>query len=147
MHASITRILSYYKWLTLKPKKEEYDLMSATKLDLYLELNENEPSLHLTVAGSPAWFSTGILPTSACISSIALQGRRKRFSLLNSCRHAYAQIQLHELSALRNVLLDYRTVDICVFSNDSSQNLSDKISKIAFIFVLSDGNDHCKIYR
>lgn len=69
------------------------------------------------------------------------QGMQETTTLLNFCRQAYSQIQLHQLALLRNASLEFDTIHIRVYSNVSFLNLPEKHSQIGFVFVLADGND------
>lgn len=138
--------LSQMAYLDTKGKDTTGSL-HATKLDLTRQLNDEELTQHRTAAGRLAWVGTGTSPTTACIASIALQGKQKTIALLKGCLEAYANLQAESLAFLRYVPLEFATIHIRVFSDSSFQNLPDKQSQLGFVFFLADGNDCCNIFH
>lgn len=131
-------VLSQVAYLDTK-EKDECDLTSATKLKLYCKLTDEEISQHQSVVGRLARAATWTSPASACLASILPRRKRETVALLNTSRHAYAQMQLNRLSSLFHVPLDFDTVQIQVFSYGPFQNLPKSTHKSGlYSFLLTD---------
>lgn len=126
--------------------KSTAQLSNISKLDNKRDLIDSEITKHRTVAGRLAWIGTGSSPTSSRLASMALQEAKETVTLLNSCQDAYVKVDREKLARLHYVPLDFKTVQIRVFSDGSFQNLSNKHSQIGFVIILEDANDHYNIF-
>ena len=75
---------------------------------------------------------------------MALQGKVKTVSVLQSCHENYEVIPANNLEFLRYVPLEFDTIHIRVYYDGSFQNLPDKNSQVDLDLSFTDDNDICK---
>lgn len=66
--------------------EDPYESFETKKFDLNREFNDSETSQYLIAAGRQTWVATCKSATSAFLSSLVLQGKKKTISLLKTCR-------------------------------------------------------------
>lgn len=87
-----------------------------TKPEIHREISDKELTEYSTAAGRLAWIGTGTSHTSACIVSMALQGKKKTVSLLQSFQDEYKNVAIEKIASPRYVTLDFDTIHVCVSS-------------------------------
>lgn len=127
MHDRANLVISQMVYLD-KKGKETNKISTGTKLEVNRVLTDEKQSTHRTDAGL-AWVGNGTSTTSAYLANMELQGKRKTVALLNSCRETYKKIPEEQLALLRYVPLDFVTIHIRIFSDESLQNLPEKFRK------------------
>lgn len=135
------KVATYYCawWLTKPPRANRVWILTNNETRSSHETHGCRDFKHRTTAGSLAWSSTGMSPTSSWFASTALQDMTKTVAILRESQEAYSEVAEETLIKVCEDSLDLTNINIRVLFEGSSQNLPEKIPEAWFVLLLAKG--------